>query len=84
MTINWPHRSKFTYISGADAGFLKGGVQLISLGIQAKRGGPGSPALGLMLKPMYIVGQKGGPDPRTPPPHSSTAFRTCDWLLLAR
>ena len=58
---------KWGSCAGADPGFFKRGVYK-----QRKGGGGtgGGPILGPMLK-AYIVGQKGGPDPLTPPPPRS-------------
>ena len=53
--------------SGADPGFLKGGVQIRS--IPAKKGLPdGGPILGPMLKSLHRGTKGGGPDPLDPPP----------------
>ena len=54
-----------TYVTGADPGFLKGGVHLRSTS-KKRGGGPrGGPTLGPMLKSLH---RDPNPDPLDPPP----------------
>ena len=57
--------------TGADAGFFKGGVKLLSL--PAKGGGLGGPALGLNVKPTSRA-KRGGQTQGAPPPRSATVL----------